>query len=71
MSLVQPEFDYQVRSFHPGFLDSPEPDTLPHGATPDAKNCLFGSIQLRGRSVGEQAGTPRARRSRSAPAAGC
>lgn len=59
MSLVKPDYDYQVRSFHPGFLDSPEPDTLPHGATPDAKNCLFDGIQLRGQAVSAmQAGTP-------------
>lgn len=59
MSLVAPDYDYQVRSFHPGFLDSPEPDTLPHGATPDAKNCLFDGIQLRGQAVSAmQAGTP-------------
>jgi hypothetical protein len=45
MSLLDPEFDYLVRSFAPGFMDSPEPDTLPKGATPDAKNCLFGSQQ--------------------------
>lgn len=45
MSLLNAEFDYLVRSFAPGFMDSPEPDTLPKGATPDAKNCLFGSQQ--------------------------
>jgi hypothetical protein len=52
-----------VRSFHPGFIDSPEPDTLPHGATPDAKNCLFGGIQLRGAFM---SASRRARRARDA-----
>lgn len=46
MSLVEPALDYLVRSFHPGYLDSPEPDTVPKGGSPDAKNCLFGSLQL-------------------------
>lgn len=46
MSFSSPELDYFVRSFHPGYMDSPEPDTIPLGGTPDAKNCLFSSLQL-------------------------
>jgi hypothetical protein len=46
MSLITPELDYTVRSFHPGFMAGPEPDTVPKGGTPDAKNCLFGGEQL-------------------------
>src|SRR5262245_38358230 len=46
MSLVKPALDYFVRTFHPGYMDSPEPDTVPKGGTPDAKNCLFDSLQL-------------------------
>lgn len=45
MSFTNPAFDYTARSFHAGFLDAPEPDALPLGATPDAKNCLFASKQ--------------------------
>jgi hypothetical protein len=41
-----PELDYLVRTFHHGYQDSPQPDTLPPGATPDAKNCLFAGLQL-------------------------
>jgi hypothetical protein len=46
MSLFTPDVDYTVRSFHPGFMSGPEPDTIPQGGTPDAKNCLFGAEQL-------------------------
>jgi hypothetical protein len=46
MSLQTPELDYLVRTFHHGYQDSPQPDTLPPGATPDAKNCLFAGLQL-------------------------
>jgi hypothetical protein len=46
VSLVKPDLDYLIDSFHPGFMDSPEPERLPKGATPDAKNCLFTAVQL-------------------------
>lgn len=46
MSLAEPDLDYLIRTFHPGFMDTPEPDTLPKGATPDARNCLLGSVQI-------------------------
>lgn len=46
MSLQAPALDYLVRSFHPGYMGGPQPDLLPKGATPDAKNCLFASLQL-------------------------
>jgi hypothetical protein len=46
MSLAAPELDYLVNSFHPGYMDSPLPERLPKGATPDAKNCLFIDLQL-------------------------
>lgn len=60
MSFRRPEHDYLVRSFHPGYQDSPQPDTLPLGATPDAKNCLFGSLQLTQRAYPAGAVPPRA-----------
>lgn len=47
MSFGAPQLDYLVESFHPGYMDSPEPDSLPKGATPDAKNCLFDGLQLK------------------------
>jgi hypothetical protein len=46
MSLASPSLDYLVRSWHPGYLDSPEPSTIPKGGTPDAKNCVFANEQL-------------------------
>lgn len=46
MSFVAPSLDYLIDSFHPGFMDSPEPDSIPKGGTPDAKNCLFAGVQL-------------------------
>lgn len=35
-------------NFAPGFLDTPEPDALPAGATPDARNAWFRSIDATG-----------------------
>lgn len=46
MSLITPELDYLVDNFAPGYMDSPEPQRVPKGATPDAKNCLFSKLQL-------------------------
>jgi hypothetical protein len=45
VSLVNPELDYHIESFAAGFQDSPEPQRLVKGATPDAKNCLFSGRQ--------------------------
>lgn len=41
MSLITPDLDVFVRDFSAGFLDTPESDTLPTGATPDAANAVF------------------------------
>lgn len=49
MSLLAPELDYFIDNFAPGFMDSPEPQNLPKGATPDAKNCLFSAYDQTGR----------------------
>jgi hypothetical protein len=46
MSYVAPELSYVVRTFHPGYFAGPEPDTVPKGGTPDARNCLFAGEQL-------------------------
>lgn len=46
MSLVAPELDYLVSSFHPGYMDSPAAERVPQGGTPDAKNCLLTDLQL-------------------------
>ncbi len=48
MSTVQPSAAVWMRDFSPGYLDSPESDTIPHGATPDARNEEFTSIQRDG-----------------------
>jgi hypothetical protein len=41
MTLIAPDLDVLMESFHAGYLDSPDPTTLPIGATPDARNELF------------------------------
>lgn len=48
MSLSAPQLKRFVRDFSAGFLDSPESDTLPLGATPDARNYILASIQEQG-----------------------
>lgn len=60
MSLLTPAFDYFVRGFHPGYMDSSQPDTLPLGATPDARNGMFASLQLSERAYPGGAVPPRA-----------
>ena len=45
MSLVAPEVDINIGSFHPGFLDTPDVEVLPLGGTPDARNSLFVRVQ--------------------------
>lgn len=40
-SLDQPDFRLLVRDFSPGYMDQPESDTIPPGATPDALNGFF------------------------------
>ena len=47
MSFTSPGLDLFVRDFSAGYLDTPEPDALPPGATPDAANAQFARI-LRG-----------------------
>jgi len=39
--------EYRVRDFSPGFLDTPEEDMLPGGATPDARNEDFDTFDFR------------------------
>lgn len=46
MSTRRPDGNIMVRDFTPGFLDSPESDTLPMGATPDAKNSFLYNIDV-------------------------
>lgn len=46
MSFIAPELSFSARDFSPGFFDTPEADTLPSGASPDAKNCLLVSVEL-------------------------
>lgn len=53
MSLVRPDATYKVESFAPGFLDTPEVDALPPGATPDAKNCFFTHASVDSQGVRE------------------
>lgn len=59
MSVATPAKGALVRDFTPGFLDSPESDTLPLGATPDAKNAFLYNVDLvRRRAVmGRRAGS--------------
>lgn len=45
MTLVAAEIDLSLDGFHPGFLDTPDVDKLPLGATPDARNSLFVRVQ--------------------------
>lgn len=44
MGYASPNLEYRVRDFSPGFLDTPEEDTLPGGATPDARNADFDAV---------------------------
>lgn len=44
MSFATPALSLFNRDFSGGFLDTPEADALPPGASPDAKNCLFAHI---------------------------
>lgn len=46
MSLVAPELSFEIASFAAGYLDTPEQDSLPPGATPDAKNSMFFNVQI-------------------------
>lgn len=49
MSMDRPAFERFIRDWSPGFLDVPEEDTLPPGATPDAKNEWFVNRNIDGR----------------------
>jgi hypothetical protein len=44
VSLSVPTFKFLNRDFSPGYLDTPESDTLPLGATPSARNAVLVSI---------------------------
>src|SRR5262245_45656030 len=48
MSFTRPALDLYVRDFSAGYLDAPEPDVLPPGATPDAANTMFARILASG-----------------------
>lgn len=48
MSAANPAFSLWCDNFAPGFLDTPEPDRLPLGATPDARNAWFSSVDAEG-----------------------
>jgi len=48
MSVRVPDGEIWCRNFAPGFMDSPESDTLPRGATPDARNAYFYNVQIDG-----------------------
>lgn len=56
---TRPDKAFLIRDFTPGYLDSPESDTLPLGATPDAKNGFLYQIDVpRARAVlGRRMGT--------------
>lgn len=49
MSRTRPDVRLEIDSFADGFLDSPEEDSLPPGATRDAKNMLLIRVQRDGR----------------------
>src|SRR5262245_25454360 len=48
MSFTRPRLHLYVREFSAGYLDTPEPDVLPSGATPDAANTMFARILAAG-----------------------
>ena len=48
MSLVQPARRSTAIDFSPGFLDTPDPVTLPPGATPDARNAFLYRLEMAG-----------------------
>ncbi len=50
MSLVVPDYTYDVKDFSAGYLDSPDAADLPSGATPAAANCFLTSINKDGTS---------------------
>ena len=65
MSEKRPDFTLGSQDFSPGYIESPEPDTLPPGATVDAKNCLLVKEQEAGgqratlrRRYGSRLGNP-------------
>jgi len=51
MSSVTPGAALTMRTFAAGFLDTPEDDTLPLGATPNAANCELASADPGGRAI--------------------
>jgi hypothetical protein len=46
MSFTSPALSLYCRSFQPGYLDTPVPNELDPGATPDARNTLFSRIGM-------------------------
>lgn len=45
MSVTNPDVDVEVSSFAPGYLDTPEEDTLVPGAMPDGKNWILTHLE--------------------------
>lgn len=45
MSALEPRLKVDAFDFSPAFMETPEPDTIPSGATPDAKNALLINIE--------------------------
>ncbi|MCC6989954.1 MAG: hypothetical protein IT181_13195 [Acidobacteria bacterium] len=48
MSAPSPSFGLWCENFAPGFIDTPQPDALPLGGTPDARNAWFSSVDALG-----------------------
>lgn len=51
MSFDAPDFERLISNFAAGYLDVPEENSLPPGATPDARNGLLTNINLTDRSA--------------------
>lgn len=49
MSDLAPDLSLGTEDFSPGYLDTPEPDTLPNGATPNARNAVFARLESQDR----------------------
>lgn len=58
MSYDRPGFEQFIRDFSPGFLDVPEEDTLPPGATPDARNGWYVKRNAKGEDRAKLAKRP-------------
>lgn len=60
MSFSQPALTFGSRDFSTGYLDTPEPDTLPASASPAARNCLLINLE-RAEQTGKARGVIRKR----------